>query len=358
MANIVHVVGTGTIGEPLIGMLTHFKEQLGIDEVTFNKRTPLKTDRSKVVDLLRRGAKLATSKEQMSGFEKMDCKATYDTEEAIMRASVVIDCTPSGAGLANKEQYYVKAAQEGGKGYIAQGSEFGFGKMYARGINDDTLVAGEDKFIHVVSCNTHNLSALIRMFGMNNQDAPENFVSADFVCMRRANDVSQDDGYIASPEAGKHKDEHFGTHHARDAYHLYKTKGWELKNLFSSAIKLPTQYMHMLRFHIRVNEETSVERLIQNIKADDRQAITYKKSANQVFSFGRDHGFFGRILNQTVIPHEALSVINGRDIYGFCFTPQDGNSLLSSLSAATWLIDPSSYEERVQCLKPYFFAEV
>ncbi|MCA8913347.1 MAG: aldehyde dehydrogenase [Planctomycetes bacterium] len=356
--NIVHVVGTGTIGEPLIGMLTHFKEQLGIDEVTFNKRTPLKTDRSKVVDLLRRGARLATGKDQMSGFEKMDCKADFETEEAIMRASVVIDCTPSGAGLANKEQYYTKAAQEGGKGYIAQGSEFGFGKMYARGINDDTLQAGEDKFIHVVSCNTHNLAALINMFAIEHGNAPENMVSADFVCMRRANDVSQDDGYIASPEAGKHKDENFGTHHARDAYHLYKTKGWEFTNLFSSAIKVPTQYMHMVRFHLKVQQETSVEKLIAEIKKDDRQAITYKKSANQVFSFGRDHGFFGRILNQTVIPHEALTVIGGKDIYGFCFTPQDGNSLLSSMAAATWLLDPSGYEERIQCVKPYFFPEV
>ncbi|MCA8937800.1 MAG: hypothetical protein KDB68_16560, partial [Planctomycetes bacterium] len=300
----------------------------------------------------------ATGKDQMSGFDKMGCKAEFETEEAIMRAAVVIDCTPSGAGLANKEQYYAKAAEHGGKGYIAQGSEFGFGKMYARGINDETLVPGEDKFIHVVSCNTHNLTALIKMFGMNGKDDPENLVSADFVCMRRANDVSQDDGYIASPEAGKHKDEHFGTHHARDAYHLYKTKGWELRNLFSSAIKVPTQYMHMLRYHLKVKQPTSVEKLINIIKSDDRQATTYKKSANQVFSFGRDHGFFGRILNQTVIPHEALTVIDGTDVYGFCFTPQDGNSLLSSLSAATWLLDPTGYEERIQCLKPYFFAEV
>jgi glyceraldehyde-3-phosphate dehydrogenase (NAD(P)) len=275
-----------------------------------------------------------------------------------MRASVVIDCTPSGAGLANKEQYYLKAAQQGGKGYIAQGSEFGFGKMYARGINDDTLSAGEDKFVHVVSCNTHNLAALIKLFGMNGKDNPENLVAADFVCMRRANDVSQDDGFVASPEVGRHKDEQFGTHHARDAYHLYKTKGWDLTNLFSSAIKLNTQYMHMLRFHIRVKEATSVEKLIAILKADDRQAVTYKKSVNQVFSFGRDHGFFGRILNQTVIPHEALTVIGGHDIYGFCFTPQDGNSLLSSISAAGWLIDPSSYNERIQCLKPWFFEEV
>ena len=27
---IVHVVGTGTIGEPLIGLLCDFKEQLGV----------------------------------------------------------------------------------------------------------------------------------------------------------------------------------------------------------------------------------------------------------------------------------------------------------------------------------------
>ena len=30
---IVHVVGTGTIGEPLIGLLCNFKKYLGIDRV-------------------------------------------------------------------------------------------------------------------------------------------------------------------------------------------------------------------------------------------------------------------------------------------------------------------------------------
>ena len=43
---IVHIVGTGTIGEPLIGLLCDYKEQLGIDQVTFHKNTPLKDDRS------------------------------------------------------------------------------------------------------------------------------------------------------------------------------------------------------------------------------------------------------------------------------------------------------------------------
>ena len=34
---IVHVIGTGTIGEPLIGLLCDYQEQLGIDEITFHK---------------------------------------------------------------------------------------------------------------------------------------------------------------------------------------------------------------------------------------------------------------------------------------------------------------------------------
>jgi hypothetical protein len=56
--NVVHVVGTGTIGESLIGLLANFREPLGIDEVTFHIRMPLLTDRSKVVALTAYGAKL------------------------------------------------------------------------------------------------------------------------------------------------------------------------------------------------------------------------------------------------------------------------------------------------------------
>ncbi len=33
---IVHIIGTGTIGEPLIGLLTDIKKQFGLDEVTFD----------------------------------------------------------------------------------------------------------------------------------------------------------------------------------------------------------------------------------------------------------------------------------------------------------------------------------
>ena len=99
--------------------------------------------------------------------------------------------------------------------------------------------------------------------------------------------------------------------------------------------------------------------ILEAIQKNDRLAVTWKTSSNAVFSFGRDHGHYGRILNQTVFVLPSLHVSqDGREVTGFCFTPQDGNPLLSSVSGALWCLDPKSYETRIQALKPYFFDEV
>lgn len=351
----VHVVGTGTIGEPLIGLLTAFTGPLGIEEVTFHKRTPLVTDRSKVVNLTKRGAKLCVDRSAAQGFRDLGMNPSYETMEALERAAVVIDCTPSGVGAQNKTEFYEKFASNT-LGFIAQGSEFGFGKMYARGINDRALMRGEDQFIQVVSCNTHNISVLVDNVALQDGD-PENLLEGRFVCMRRANDISQDGSFVPSPQVGKHKDSRFGTHHARDAWHLFNTLGYDL-NLFSSAVKLNSQYMHLIYFDIRVKRATSVPEILERFRANDRVSLTEKISANSVFSFGRDYGHYGRILNQTVVAVPTLAVRNGTEVVGYCFTPQDGNSILSSVAAATWFLHPDSYEEKIQCLKPYFFDEV
>jgi len=347
------VVGTGTIGEPLIGLLLAAGKDLGIGSVMFHKRTPLLTDRSKVVDLVRRGAQLVTDSDRIGGFKELGIEPAMETEQALEQASVVIDCTPAGNDM--KENLYSRYTGNT-EVFIAQGSEFGFGKMYARGINDRALIHGEDKFVQVVSCNTHNISLLVERFAL--ADGEDNLENGRFVCIRRSNDISQDSSYIPSPQVGRHSDAQFGTHHARDAYHLFQTLGLEL-NLYSSAMKLNTQYMHAIHFNLRVKRPVKLETLHKRIADCDRIASTYKKSANSVFSFGRDHGFFGRILNQTVIPIETLTVAdNGHEIVGWCFTPQDGNSLLSSIAASTWALYPDSYDERIQSLRPWFFDEV
>ena len=349
---IVHVVGTGTIGEPLIGLLADNKQHFGIDEVTFHKRTPLVTEKAKVDDLVRRGAVLAVDENRKATFEELGHAPKYETLEAIERATVVIDCTPVGNQM--KQEFYEDAT--GPIGFMAQGSEYGFGKMYARGINDDALIPGQDKFLHIVSCNTHNIAVLVKSLAMD-PDGTSHLRDGRFLCMRRANDISQDSGFIASPVVGGHEDPRFGTHHARDAHDLFSTLGYDL-DMFSSAIQLNTTSMHSLHFSLKLDAEIDVDEIRDRLDANTRVAVTHKKSANQVFSFGRDHGYYGRIMSQAVVALETLAVRNGNEVVGFSFTPQDGNPLLSTIAAMLWYMDPETMDKRLDILRRYLFAEI
>jgi glyceraldehyde-3-phosphate dehydrogenase (NAD(P)) len=348
----VHVVGTGTIGEPLIGLLCRFRNEFGIDDITFHKRTPIAREKAKVEALVRRGAKLVVDADVRADFEALGHKPAFNHDEAMARAMVVIDCTP--AGNANKERLYRNV--DGPRGFIAQGSEFGFGKMYARGINDESLVPGEDRYLQVVSCNTHNLTRMVKCITGNDQGGLD-LKSGRFLLMRRANDISQDSSFIPSPQVGGHSDERFGTHHARDAWHLLQTLGHDAE-IFSSAVKLNSQYMHQMHFALEMSRDTSTEEVLERMRADDWIAMTDRVSSNSIFSFGRDHGFYGRILNQSVVPTSTVTVRNNREVVGFCFTPQDGNSLVSSVAAALWYLYPEGFQDRIDAIWPYMFDEI
>lgn len=350
--NIVHVVGTGTIGEPLVGILADLRTELGIDEVTFAKRTPLLEDRSKVFSLMKRGANLVAEKSKWASFRELGMEPEYDYEEAIGRASVVIDCTPDGSGLSNKKQFYDKHTNHV-KAFLAQGSEFGFGKPYAYGINDEVLHDG-DQFIQIVSCNTHNIAAILKTLAVDG--GPNYLREGKFLCIRRASDISDSKSFVPAPQVSCHK-EPWGTHHARDAYYLFRTLGLDL-NLFSSALKTNSQYMHCIWFDLTLERSTTLDDVTKQILANPRIAVTYKDMASLVFSFGRDHGRFGRILNQTVVVLPSIHVRNGNEILGFCFTPQDGNSLLSSVAATETILYPDSVHEKISPLVSTLFKEI
>ncbi len=351
---IVHVVGTGTIGEPLIGLLTDYKTKLGIDEITFHKNTPLKGDRSKVFDLQRRGARLSVNPDRMQDFKDLGMDPDFETEDAIKRSSVVIDCTPKGIGHKNKENYYQKFSDDV-IGFMAQGSEDGFGKKYARGINDEVFNE-DDQFVQIVSCNTHNLSCITNTLALNGSEL-DNLVEGKFVCIRRANDISQPGGFIPSPQVGGHHSEKYGSHHAEDAAGLFNTKNLDL-NLFSSAMKTNSQYMHILWFNLKVKEPITLQGVMDKLEANPLVAMTQKDMTSTVFSFGRDHGHYGRILNETVVVEQTLNVRNEHEITGFCFTPQDGNSILSSIAAAERFLFPHAYDDKIQCLSELVYSDI
>ena len=350
---IVHIVGTGTIGEPLIGILCEQKSNLGIDEITFHKHTPLTSDKPKIQNLMKKGARLSVLEDRIDDFKAIGLEPEFTMEEAIARSSVVIDCTPKGFGHSNKKKFYEKYADKV-KGFLAQGSENHFGKKYARGINDH-VITKEDQFLQIVSCNTHNLACLVNTIALS--IAPDNLLSGKFVCIRRSNDISQASSFVPAPTINDHSDNTYGTHHARDAAELFKTMNLDL-NLFSSALKVNSQYMHVVWFNLELKEITDKEKVLELLKQDKRVALTEHHSTNTVFSFGRDQGQYGRILNQTVVVEDSINVKNGNEVTGFCFTPQDGNSILSSIAATVRFLNPHSYQDKINSLSNFFFDRV
>ena len=120
-------------------------------------------------------------------------------------------------------------------------------------------------------------------------------------------------------------------------------------------------YKRQVRFAITLDEEVNKQAILDRIKNDKYVAATLKKSTNSVFSYGRDHGFYGRIYNQAVICMPSLSVTNFSDatkIAGFAFTPQDGNSLLSSVAAALYGFYGKDYKRYLNPLSEYIRDEV
>ena len=350
---IVHVVGTGTIGEPLIGILCEQKSNLGIDEVTFHKQSPLTKDAPKIKNLIAKGARLSVHEDRVENFKEIGLEPEFIMEEAVSRASVVIDCTPKGFGHKNKLDFYEKYSDKV-KGFLAQGSEDGFGKKYARGINDH-VINSEDQFLQIVSCNTHNIACLVNTIALN--ISPDNLIDGKFVCIRRSNDISQTGSFVPAPTVNDHGHPVYGTHHAEDAAGLFKTMNLDL-DLFSSAMKVNSQYMHTVWFNLKLKEPTTKQKVIDLLTSNDRVSLTEHHSTNAVFSFGRDQGLYGRILNQTVIVEDSINVRNDHEVSGFCFTPQDGNSILSSIAATVRFLNPHSYQDKINSLGGFFFDRV
>ena len=156
---IVHIVGTGTIGEPLIGLFTDFRRKDGhrrghLPQAHAARLRPLEDQppdvaRRQAGDRLRPARRLREARPQGPLRDRRGAGARHGGDRLHARRQ-----RDEGASTTTSIQ--------GPKGFLAQGSEFGFGKPYARGINDEVLVPGQDRFIQVVSCNTHNITTLIK----------------------------------------------------------------------------------------------------------------------------------------------------------------------------------------------------
>jgi len=352
----VGIIGTGTIGRPLIRLSADHGSEIGISETWFHKRTPLLEERGKVESLIKRGAKLIVDEDQWKKFTELGHKPYATLHDLLAEMDVIIDCTPNGEEM--KHQYYQlveRLRKDSLKGVIAQGgSKETFGKNYAYDINDCALNPGKDKYIRVVSCNTHQILVAINSIVLKD-DGITSLKRADFVIQRRASDISQDES-AGGVEIARPSHEDWGSHQSYDAGLVLKTFIPNLKPIIHAQVaKDPSQYMHIAHFNVELKRAISISEAMRRFQENHLVARTNYSTTNKVFSEARDDSnIAGRILNQTVLLEKSLQII-GRRVYGTCFTPQDGNALLSSVAAALWLIDPKTYKTKMKVFDKYLF---
>jgi glyceraldehyde-3-phosphate dehydrogenase (NAD(P)) len=313
----VLVNGIGNIGTTLLNILVDFKTDLGINEIYALKNTNINTwNLSDLQHLEKKGIKIYTKQENERFLPK---NALPDD------INYIFDCTANTFGLKNKPWYQ---SLKNLKACSAQGSEKGFGIPYMAGINDNEI-SGQ-KYAHIVSCNTHALASLLSTFS---GQSLEKLIEADFVIVRRSEDLGNHQRLVSANVVSRHRHKLFGTHHAEDAVDLFSTKNIKPR-ISSSDITTPSQLMHTVRFAIRLSEKVGNEYIYNQIKTSAFISRTSKFDSNVIFEIGRRYGYNGRLYSHAIINHTNIMLSqDDKTIYGWAFIPQEGNTIISTLSA-------------------------
>lgn len=309
----VLVNGMGNIGTTLANLLLHYRNELNIEKVLVAKRSLHKWNQVERDMLIERGAELCSDTVQ---------EGYLHLPTILPQVHYIFEATANGVGLKNKATY---AQLPNLLGTSAQGSEKYYGIPFMSGVNNEAI-RGE-KFVNIVSCNTHGTAALLKTFCGNDL---ANLDRADVVVVRRSEDLGNHERLVSANVVARHLDERIGTHHAIDVIDLYKTKCVSCE-LTSSDITTPSQLMHSVRFNIQFKE--SIEGAVNELIAKNPFIATTKKfDSNVIFELGRRYGFSGRIFSHAIVIADNL-MQNDRQLKGWAFVPQEGNSILSTLHA-------------------------
>ena len=308
----VMVNGIGNIGSTVLAVLNRFKTILNINHIYALKNNVVPWNAVDLLHFSEQGITICTPEGQL-GYTALG--------DVIGDIDYIFDCTANTMGLRNRPWY---DSLPNLKGCVTQGSEKGFGIPYMSGINDDAIHG--QKFAQVVSCNTHSLAAILSAF-CGGADLP-NLHQADFVVVRRSEDIGQHQRLVSANVVSRHLSETIGTHHAIDD--LFATRHLT-PNLTSSDVTTPSQLMHAVRFNIELNKPNQ-KHPCELIAAHPMLAGTHKFDSNVIFEQGRRYGFQGRLYSHAIVVDNNL-LLETQRIQGWAFIPQEGCTILSTIHA-------------------------
>ena len=312
----VLVNGIGNIGTTVLSLLCDYRNLLGIDKIYGLKNGLINPWNQPEITFLEKKGVLFCSRKNAD---------LISVNQIIGSIQYIFDCNTNTIGNQNKEWY---SNLPNLKGCSAQGSEKGFGTSYMAGINDEKIK--QQKYVHIVSCNTHSIANIIDCLTNSNSD---NLIDGDFVVVRRSEDIGQHERLVTANVVSRHMNEQFGTHHATDVNDLYATKNIHL-NIQSSDVTTPSQLLHTVRFNLKLKTSINTKELNSYIVKNKFLSSTGKYDSNLIFELGRRYSPYGRIYSQAIINSNNLLLDEqSNSIKGWAFIPQEGSTILSTLKA-------------------------
>lgn len=309
----VLVNGIGNIGSTLIGILNKYQTELGISKIYALKNQLLPWQVDDIEYLKKIGIEIIST----------DGSHSESIDSVKNDIHYIFDTTNNGGGLNNKNFYETFPSLIGAS---AQGSEKNFGVSFMTGVNNQ--VVSQEKYAHIVSCNTHSLASLLHTFSGHSLD---NLSSADFVVVRRSEDLGNHQRLVSANVVARHLDPTLGTHHSIDVVDLYKTRKLRL-DVTSSDVTTPSQLMHGVRFNIKLKKSVNHDDLRILIENNPLISTSVKFDSNVIFERGRRLSYQGRIYSHAIIIENNI-IVNKDRIMGWAFIPQEGNTLLSTIHA-------------------------
>lgn len=335
---MIYVRGVGVIGWPLVGLFLSLRNFLPEIKIAIEPYRLSSENIFHIEHLLQMGAILVDTKEnKASNWDQIPTSSLIAEEEVRKSCEIVLDCSPSGIAEKRMSEY-TKENFPNAKAFIGQGSEHKFGKQILFPENASILENTEEKYFHISTCNTHTLSAIIRVFNA----VPAKISNIDFVIIRRDADMAKNDPHVTGPLFQIPESEH-GTHHARLLNELYSTINKSYL-VTSSAITVNSPYMHITRFRIELEKKIALDQILKAIQADPLLSTTSQLSSNMIFSSGRERGEFGRIFSHAVFVTPSLE-INEKIVRGIAATPGDSNVLISTIYATLKILNHERINE-------------
>jgi glyceraldehyde-3-phosphate dehydrogenase (NAD(P)) len=335
----VLVAGLGNIGATLASLLAKFRKELGIDDVIGLKRGEvLPWQEPDLALLAQTGVSLR--------FSRWRKGLPGDTAARLEhRLDYAFECGADGTGIDSLDWY---RSMKGLAGACAQGSERSFGEPFMAGLNDGRP---PQAFVHAPSCNTHAIAAILRALSGSPGQIAERVAEADFVVVRRCEDLGARARLVGANVIARHRDRDAGTHHASDALELFATIGASPR-LQSSDVTTPSQLLHATRFDVRLAAPIDIDALRSSIATDPLVSTTAKFDSNAIFELGRRYGEAGRLYSQAIVAdHDLLVSEGGARVKGWAFVPQEGNTILSTVRAFLARCLPADADRRFEGLR-------